>query len=176
MRELPISVHISLPFLSFDMQGRITETTLLSGVRELWGESMFSLAGLVFLTATAGADEREEHLLLLLHVELELTPHLLEVAREALRARGLLPMDRCDLALHGEQARLEPFLVGSIGEKSLREFTDLDRHLVGRALLTAADASAPRWSRFLARHRYLDRSYFRLEVYVSVAGTALVIR
>ncbi len=41
----------SFPFLSFDMQGRVTETTLVSGVRELWGEDMLSLSGLVFLTA-----------------------------------------------------------------------------------------------------------------------------
>jgi len=41
----------SLPFLSFDIQGRVTETTLVSGIRELWGENMFSLSGLVFLTA-----------------------------------------------------------------------------------------------------------------------------
>ncbi len=41
----------SFPFLSFDMQGRVTETTLVSGVRELWAENMLSLSGLVFLTA-----------------------------------------------------------------------------------------------------------------------------
>ena len=39
------------PFLSFDMQGAVTETTLLSGVRELYAGDMRSLAGLVFLTA-----------------------------------------------------------------------------------------------------------------------------
>ena len=41
----------ALPFLSFDLQGRVTETTLLSGVRELWAGGMGSLAGLVLLTA-----------------------------------------------------------------------------------------------------------------------------
>ena len=39
------------PFLSFDMQGRVTETTLMSGVTELWAAGMLSLASLVFLTA-----------------------------------------------------------------------------------------------------------------------------
>lgn len=39
------------PFLSFDMQGRVTQTTLLSGVRELWKEDMWALAALVFTTA-----------------------------------------------------------------------------------------------------------------------------
>lgn len=38
------------PFLSFDMQGRVTQTTLLSGVRELWDQDMGSLAGLVLVT------------------------------------------------------------------------------------------------------------------------------
>jgi paraquat-inducible protein A len=41
----------ALPFLSFDLQGQVTETTLLSGVRELWAGGMGSLAGLVLLTA-----------------------------------------------------------------------------------------------------------------------------
>lgn len=39
------------PFLSFDMQGRVTETTLVSGIQQLWNQKMFSLSGLVFLTA-----------------------------------------------------------------------------------------------------------------------------
>ncbi len=39
------------PFLSFDMQGRVTETTLLSGVVELWSQGMGVLAVLVLLTA-----------------------------------------------------------------------------------------------------------------------------
>jgi paraquat-inducible protein A len=41
----------SFPFLSFDMQGRVTETTLWSGVRELYDEEMRVLAALVFVTA-----------------------------------------------------------------------------------------------------------------------------
>ena len=41
----------TFPFLSFDMQGRVTETTLLSGVRELYHEGMTPLAGLVLGTA-----------------------------------------------------------------------------------------------------------------------------
>jgi paraquat-inducible protein A len=39
------------PFLSFDMQGRVTETTLASGVRELYAQGMLFLSGLVLLTA-----------------------------------------------------------------------------------------------------------------------------
>ena len=41
----------SFPFLSFDMQGRVAETTLMSGIEELWSEEMFSISGLVFVTA-----------------------------------------------------------------------------------------------------------------------------
>lgn len=41
----------SFPFLSFDMQGRVTETTLLSGIQELYHEGMVPLAGLVLITA-----------------------------------------------------------------------------------------------------------------------------
>lgn len=39
------------PFLSFDMQGRVTQTTLVSGIVELWRQDMGSLAALVMLTA-----------------------------------------------------------------------------------------------------------------------------
>lgn len=39
------------PFLAFDMQGRVTQTTLLSGVRELWSQGMGPMAALVLLTA-----------------------------------------------------------------------------------------------------------------------------
>lgn len=41
----------AFPLLSFDMQGRVTEATLLSSVGELWAEGMGSLAVLVLLTA-----------------------------------------------------------------------------------------------------------------------------
>ncbi len=40
-----------LPFLSFDMNGRATETTLSSGVFELFDQGEFLLSGLVLLTA-----------------------------------------------------------------------------------------------------------------------------
>jgi paraquat-inducible protein A len=39
------------PFLSFDMQGRVTETTLLTGVQELYRQGMPSVSALVLLTA-----------------------------------------------------------------------------------------------------------------------------
>ncbi len=39
------------PFLSFDMQGRATETTLLTGVHQLYLQGMTSVSALVLLTA-----------------------------------------------------------------------------------------------------------------------------
>ena len=38
------------PFLSFEMQGRVTETTLGSGTAALWEQGRYAVAALVFLT------------------------------------------------------------------------------------------------------------------------------
>jgi len=38
------------PFLSFELQGQITQTTLGSGTVALWGQGRFAVAVLVFLT------------------------------------------------------------------------------------------------------------------------------
>jgi len=40
----------SFPFLSFDMKGRITETTLISGVIDLWQQEKQEIAVLVLFT------------------------------------------------------------------------------------------------------------------------------
>ena len=40
----------SYPFLSFEMQGQITRTTLVSGSRALWDQGRGAVAALVFLT------------------------------------------------------------------------------------------------------------------------------
>jgi paraquat-inducible protein A len=40
----------SFPFLSFDMKGQETQTTLITGVEDLWRQGKPELAGLVFLT------------------------------------------------------------------------------------------------------------------------------
>lgn len=44
------AVANTFPFLSFDMQGQETQTTLITGVRDLWSQGKPELAGLVFLT------------------------------------------------------------------------------------------------------------------------------
>jgi len=38
------------PFLAFKIQGQVQQTTLLTGIRELYGQGLSGLAGLVFLT------------------------------------------------------------------------------------------------------------------------------
>ncbi len=38
------------PFLSFEMQGQVTQTTLGSGAAALWVQQRYAVAGLVFLT------------------------------------------------------------------------------------------------------------------------------
>lgn len=40
----------SFPFLSFDMKGQETQTTLITGVKDLWQQEKPELAGLVLLT------------------------------------------------------------------------------------------------------------------------------
>ena len=88
------------PFLSFDMQGRISETTLLSGVQELWREDMGSLAALVLLTAVVAPGMK---LLLLLYVLVPL--HLGHVPwKLALFFRGLRHLEAWSM--------MEVFLIG----------------------------------------------------------------
>jgi len=41
----------AFPFLSFELRGQITETTLITGVRDLWIEGQWALAGVVFFTS-----------------------------------------------------------------------------------------------------------------------------
>ena len=40
----------SFPFLSFRMQGQVTETTLMTGIRDLWAQGMTAISLLVLLT------------------------------------------------------------------------------------------------------------------------------
>ena len=76
----------AFPLLSFDMQGRVTHTTLAGGVTELWAEGMGSLAALVLLTAIA-APAIQLGLLLYVLVPLHrgVVPWLLPLALRLLR-------------------------------------------------------------------------------------------
>ena len=47
------AVANSFPFLSFEMKGRVTETTLVTGVRDLYRQGMPEVAALVALTKVA---------------------------------------------------------------------------------------------------------------------------
>jgi paraquat-inducible protein A len=44
------AVANTFPFLSFDMKGQETQTTLITGVKDLWQQGMPEVAGLVLLT------------------------------------------------------------------------------------------------------------------------------
>jgi paraquat-inducible protein A len=44
------AVANTFPFLEFEMQGQITQTTLITGIRELYAQKMWALAMIVFLT------------------------------------------------------------------------------------------------------------------------------
>ena len=76
----------TFPFLGFDMQGRETETTLFSGVQQLFDEDMRTLGILVFVTAIL-APSLQLALLLYVLVPIYLgdTPKHLAVAFRALR-------------------------------------------------------------------------------------------
>ena len=77
----------SFPFLSFDMQGRVTETTLLSGIQELWGQTMFSLSALVLVTAVLAPGAQLVLLAyVLLPIQLGRSPWNFRLALRLLRA------------------------------------------------------------------------------------------
>jgi paraquat-inducible protein A len=69
-----------LPFLSFEMSGNVTETTLITGVDRLWDQGWYLLAGVVFLTAI-GAPAIQIGLLLYVLVPLKLGRVPWELAR-----------------------------------------------------------------------------------------------
>jgi paraquat-inducible protein A len=73
------------PFLSFDMKGRVTETTLATGVFDLWEQGVPEIAALVALTALVAPFTQ---LALLLYVLLPV--HLGRVPWQMRRAFRLL--------------------------------------------------------------------------------------
>ncbi len=114
----------ALPFLSFEMQGRVTETTLASGVRELHAQGMTSLAGLVALTAI-GAPAAQ--LGMLLYVLLPLS-----LGRRPWRLARVFRMLR-----HVEQwSMMEVFLIGIL--VALVKLVDMANIIPGIALVSFA--------------------------------------
>jgi paraquat-inducible protein A len=47
------AVANAFPCLSFEMRGQVTETTLATGVKDLWQQGTWEIAGLVLLTSIA---------------------------------------------------------------------------------------------------------------------------
>jgi paraquat-inducible protein A len=79
------AVANAFPFLSFDMSGQVTRTTLLSGVFDLWEQGVPAIAALVGFTAVAAPFAQ---LALLLYVLLPV--HLGRVPWQMARAFRLL--------------------------------------------------------------------------------------
>jgi len=82
------AVSNSFPFLSFEMRGRVTETTLMTGIIDLYQEGKGEVAALVLLT-TVLAPAFQLGLLLYILLPLELgrvpwkLPHAFRVLRHA---------------------------------------------------------------------------------------------
>jgi paraquat-inducible protein A len=75
----------SFPFLAFDMQGQVTQTTLASGVIELWGQGRYLVSSLVLLTTiVAPAAQLSIVLYLLTPIRMGRTPPLLAEAYRVL--------------------------------------------------------------------------------------------
>ncbi len=76
----------SFPFLAFDMRGQVTQTTLLTGVFDLYEQGMWAIAGLVGLTAVAAPLAQLALLLyVLLPVHLGIIPWQMAPAFRVLR-------------------------------------------------------------------------------------------
>lgn len=118
------AVANAFPFLSFDMRGRITETTLLTGVLELYGQGLWEIAGLVALTTVLAPLVQ---LSLLLHLLLPL--HL---GREPWRLPGAFRL----LRRVQPWSMMEVFLVGIL--VAVTKLADMASVVPGLALFAFA--------------------------------------
>lgn len=110
-----------LPFLAFEMQGRVTETTLASGVEQLWQEGHGLLAAVVFGTAI-GAPGLEIGLLLYVLLPLRVGRRPPQLARAFRLLRRVQPW-----------SMMEVFLIGIL--VSLVKLADLATLIPGLALV-----------------------------------------
>jgi len=94
------AVANSFPFLGFHMQGQVTETTLSSGVRQLFAQGQWPVASLVlFTTIVAPA------------LQLGMLGYVLGPLRFGRRAPGFVPAFRTLLRLR-PWSMMEVFLIG----------------------------------------------------------------
>jgi len=88
------------PFLAFEMQGDVTQTTLATGVDQLWDKGWYALAGLVFVTAI-GAPFLQISLLLYVLVPLKLGRLPYDLARVFRLLRHIEPWSMMEIFLIG---------------------------------------------------------------------------
>jgi paraquat-inducible protein A len=88
------------PFMAFEMQGDVTQTTLATGVDQLWDKGWYALAGLVFVTAI-GAPFLQISLLLYVLVPLKLGRLPYDLARVFRLLRHIEPWSMMEIFLIG---------------------------------------------------------------------------
>ncbi len=89
-----------LPFLAFEMQGDVTQTTLATGVEQLYDQGWYELAGLVFITAI-GAPFLQISLLLYVLLPLKLGRMPWDLARVFRLLRHIEPWSMMEIFLIG---------------------------------------------------------------------------
>ena len=89
-----------LPFLAFEMQGDVTQTTLATGVEQLYDQGWYELAGLVFITAI-GAPFLQISLLLYVLLPLKLGRVPWQLARVFRLLRHVEPWSMMEIFLIG---------------------------------------------------------------------------
>jgi len=88
------------PFLAFEMQGNLTQTTLITGVDRLWDQGYYLMSALVFMTAI-GAPALQIGLLLHLLVPLKLGRTPWELARVFRLLNHIQPWSMMEIFLIG---------------------------------------------------------------------------
>lgn len=114
----------TFPFLAFQMKGNVTQTTLATGVRELWKQDYASLAALVTLTAIA-SPLAQLSLLLYVLVPIKLDRNPWQLARVFRWLRHVQPW-----------SMMEVFMVGIL--VSLVKLADMATIVPGLALWSFA--------------------------------------
>jgi paraquat-inducible protein A len=110
----------TLPFLSFDMRGNTTETTLATGIFELYDQGYVGLSGLVMLTAVLAPG-----------LQLALLVYVLLPLRLGRRPWALAPAFRAIRRLQ-PWSMLEVFLIGIL--VALVKLADMAEIIPGLAL------------------------------------------
>ncbi len=117
---LLFAVANSFSFLGFSMQGQETETTLSTGIRELYAEDQYAIASLVLLTTIVAPA-----------AQLGLLLYLLGPIRLGIRVPGFALAFRCLQRVRG-WSMMEVFLIGIL--VSIVKLSDMARIETGPSL------------------------------------------